>query len=250
MLTLYFSGTGNTKYAAERFSKTLGFVCHSIEEDINFAQMIRAHTRICVCYPIYGSRMPRFFKEFVLRHQEALKGKEIIILATQLIGSGDGARCFVDVFPKNHFKVIYAEHINMPNNVCNVFFLPVKNGAENQNKLKGANKRIDKICENLRNGKTVKRGFNIFSRILGLGQGAFENIMNNRGKRIKVRSSCNNCGICVKICPMKNLKSVDEKISHNNNCSICYRCVNKCPQKAITTFFHVRPKKQYHGIDA
>ena len=98
MLTLYFSGTGNTKYAAERFSKTLGFVCHSMEDSIDFAEVISKHSRICVCYPIYGSRMPRIFKEFVVKHQALLKNKEIIILITQLIGSGDGARAFIDVF--------------------------------------------------------------------------------------------------------------------------------------------------------
>ena len=248
MLTLYFSGTGNTKYVAERFSKKLGFECHSIEEDINFEQVIGEHFRICVCYPIYGSRMPRIFKEFVIKHQELLKDKEIIILITQLIGSGDGARVFVDVFPKNYFSVIYAEHINMPNNVCNFFLLPLKNGKDNRKKLKRANAVIDKVCKDIENEKSFKRGFNVFSRVLGLSQGAFENQMNKRGKAVRINADCNVCGLCTDICPMKNLSLSNEKIKHNNNCTICYRCVNQCPMKAITTFFHKKPKKQYQGL--
>ena len=248
MLTLYFSGTGNTKYAAERFSKTLGFVCHSIEDNINFEKTIDEHSRICVCYPIYGSRVPRIFKEFVVKHQALFKSKEIIILITQLIGSGDGARAFIDVFPKNHFKVVYAEHINMPNNVCNFFILPLKNGIQNDKKIKKANAKIDKICTDVKNGVVIKRGFNVISKILGLGQGVFENKMNERGKSVRIDKDCNSCGVCVKICPMKNLKVTNGKIDHNNNCTICYRCVNKCPQKAITSFFHTKPKDQYHGI--
>ena len=248
MLTLYFSGTGNTKYAAERFSKTLGFVCHSIEDDVDFAQLIGEHTRICVCYPIYGSRMPRIFKEFFASHSELMKDKEVIILATQLIGSGDGARAFVDAFPKNYFKVIYAEHINMPNNVCNFFLLSIKNGAQNDKKMKKANARIDKTCANIQNGKVIKRGFNVISRILGLAQGAFEDMLNARGKSVRIDKDCSACGVCVTICPMKNLMMEDGKINHNDNCTICYRCVNICPKKAITTFFHKKPKKQYLGL--
>ena len=248
MLTLYFSGTGNTKYAAERLSEILAFKCHSIEEDIDFEQIIGEHFRICVCYPIYGSRMPRIFKEFVMKHQKLLKGKEIIILITQLIGSGDGARAFVDVFPKNHFSVIYAEHINMPNNVCNFFLLPLKNGAENHKMLKRANAKIDKTCKNIKNGKVIKRGFNLISRMFGLMQGIFENQMNERGKKIRIDGDCNACGLCADICSMKNLNLSIGKIKHNDNCTICYRCVNKCPMNAITTFFHSKPKKQYQGL--
>ena len=33
MLTLYFSGTGNSKYAAELFAASMGGECHSIEEE-------------------------------------------------------------------------------------------------------------------------------------------------------------------------------------------------------------------------
>jgi folate-dependent phosphoribosylglycinamide formyltransferase PurN len=55
MLTLYFSGTGNTRFVAENFSKKNGAECHSIEEDLDFGAVIARHRRVCFCYPIYGS---------------------------------------------------------------------------------------------------------------------------------------------------------------------------------------------------
>ncbi|MDR2547724.1 MAG: EFR1 family ferrodoxin [Lachnospiraceae bacterium] len=248
MLTLYFSGTGNTKYVAEQISEKLEGICHSIEDDIDVVELGKNYKRICVCYPIYGSRMPRIFKEFVIKHQELFHNKEIIIIITQLIASGDGARAFIDVFPKNYFQVIYAEHINMPNNVCNFFLLKVKNGEENNKMLARADKKINKTCTRIKDGVIIRRGFNIVSRALGLLQGIFENTMNNKGKSIKTHAACNGCGLCVRHCPMKNLHLDEKKITHDDNCSICYRCVNLCPQKAITTFFHTRPRKQYQGL--
>ncbi len=58
MLTLYFSGTGNTKYIAEKFAENMQADCHSIEEEIDFASLISAADTIAICYPIYGSCVP------------------------------------------------------------------------------------------------------------------------------------------------------------------------------------------------
>ena len=52
MLTIYFSGTGNTKYIAELFSQKMGANCLSIEADVDFQAEIIAHDSIAFCYPI------------------------------------------------------------------------------------------------------------------------------------------------------------------------------------------------------
>ena len=41
MLMLYFSGTGNSKYIAERFSEKINGVCYSIEDKIDFKNEIK-----------------------------------------------------------------------------------------------------------------------------------------------------------------------------------------------------------------
>ena len=80
MLMLYFSGTGNSKYIAERFCNVMnthlpqtasaGLLAHccSIEEKIDFEQLIFSHETIGFCYPIYGSRVPRIMREFVRKY--------------------------------------------------------------------------------------------------------------------------------------------------------------------------------------
>ena len=100
MLTLYFSGTGNTKYIAEEFSKLMDAKCISIEAEVDFTQEIKSHDCIAFCYPIYGSRVPRNMREFVAKHMSDLTGKKIIIFVTQAFLSGDGARVFTDMFWK------------------------------------------------------------------------------------------------------------------------------------------------------
>ncbi|MHB1152933.1 MAG: EFR1 family ferrodoxin [Eubacteriales bacterium] len=119
MLMLYFSGTGNSKYIAETFSNRMNALCYSIEEPRTFGDIIKQNEIIGFCFPTYGSRIPRIMRAFVLRHINQLKSKKLIIFCTQLMFSGDGARVFTDLLPKNHVEVIYAEHFNMPNNLCN-----------------------------------------------------------------------------------------------------------------------------------
>lgn len=249
MVMLYFSGTGNSKYIANLFSKNMDAKCYSIEEKIDFDQVIKEHNTIGFCYPIYGSCVPRIMREFVIKYVEKLKNKKLIIFCTQLMFSGDGARIFMDLLPDGYGNVIYAEHFNMPNNICNINIFPIKNGEETKKYLKVANKKMNSVCDDLKKGKVKKRGFNKLSSFLGKSQSSHwpEIEENNKGS-VKVDNDCIKCKLCVRICPMKNLDSNHKGIIQNNNCIVCYRCVNACPKKAITVLIHKKPKKQYKGV--
>ena len=261
MLTLYFSGTGNTKYVANLFSSQMDAECFSIESNIDFKAKIESHEIIAFCYPVYGSRVPLIMREFVAKNISAIKGKKLIILVTQLIFSGDGARVLCDLFPENYVEVIYAQHFNMPNNICNFALMRQVSARKLQQKKDKANKKIATICQDIESGVIKRRGFSAFSRFLGKIQGnhwqgdskkvfALEGTMEYRAKHgLKIDDDCTMCGICVRICPMKNLEISHDKISHKNNCTVCYRCVNYCPQKAITVFLHAKPKWQYQGVE-
>ena len=59
MVAIYFSGTGNSEYISRRFSDLMGAECHSIEEDVDFERLLSGAETLAVCYPIYGSLVPR-----------------------------------------------------------------------------------------------------------------------------------------------------------------------------------------------
>ena len=189
-------------------------------------------------------------REFVSKHVELLKYKKLIIFCTQLMFSGDGARVFTDLLPEGYGKVIYAEHFNMPNNICNSGIFPVKNGEKTKKYIKTAQKKIDRICNDLQKGKIKLRGFNKVSNIMGKGQGAYWQEIEEKNKSsVQVDEDCIKCGLCARLCPMKNLNLTTKEVVHNDNCILCYRCVNACPKKAITVLIHTKPKEQYKGIN-
>ena len=249
MLMLYFSGTGNSKYIANLFAEKTGAKCHSIEENLDFAKLIVGHDKVAFCYPIYGSCVPRIMREFVSAHAAQLNDKKLIIFCTQLMFSGDGACAFTRLLPNSRDNVVYAEHFNMPNNICNFALFPVKNREQAKKYLLTAEKKMNKVCNNIKQGIVKKRGFSTFSWLLGKVQSAsWPTIEAKNISSARVDKDCVRCGICVKLCPVKNL-SLDEKgIKQHDNCIICYRCVNACPEKAITVLLHKKPWVQYKGV--
>ena len=249
MIMLYFSGTGNSKYIAELFCRHMDAECYSIEDDIDFEKLIKSNETIGFCYPVYGSRAPRILREFAVKQRETLKNKKLIIFCTQVLFSGDGARSFTDIFPRGHIKVMYAEHFLMPNNVCNFFLTPLESEKKVERYVMNAERKMQLVCENIKAGVIKKRGFNIISRLLGLPQGVFVPLLERKARKsVKINAGCNQCGLCVSLCPMDNLINENGKITHKNNCIACYRCINKCPEKAINVFVNGRIKKQYNGL--
>jgi len=187
-----------------------------------------------------------------------INGKKIIVLVTQVLFSGDGARVFTDMFWDGAIDVIYAEHFLMPNNVCNLPLLWRTNQRKVERCVQRANIKMNRVCQNIKNRVVVKRGFSRLSQVLGsiqgrLWQGSSKEVhpakhsAENMSKAgVKIHKQCNNCEKCILVCPMKNLENVQGKVTQKGNCTVCYRCVNLCPKRAITVMkFHRRPRWQY-----
>ena len=249
MVMLYFSGTGNSKYIAGLFCRQFNSKAYSIEENIDFEELIKQEETIGFCYPVYASRVPRIMREFAVKYTDHLKNKKLIIFCTQVLFSGDGARSFTDIFPRGHVKVIYAEHFLMPNNVCNFFLTPLESEKKVEKYIANAERKMRLVCADIKAGTIKKRGFNIISRILGLIQGVFVPAMEKMARKsVRINDNCTQCGLCIELCPMSNLAGENGKITHKNNCTACYRCINKCPEKAINVFIRGKIKKQYNFI--
>lgn len=250
MLTIYFSGTGNSRYIAEQFSKRMKWACFSIEEKADFDRLIKDADTIAFCYPIYGSDVPLIMQNFLHEHASLLENKKLIIFCTQLLFSGDGARVMTDYLLGVPHQVIYAEHFNMPNNICNFFLFRVPTQKRIEGYVRRADRKLLRVCNEINQGRIRLRGFNPISKYTGLltQRKGFQKMLIHIKTDVLVDEDCISCGKCVQLCPMKNLILENKVIVQQNNCTACFRCVNECPKQAITVFIHRKVKKQYHGI--
>ena len=92
MLGIYFSGTGNSKYALEVFLREYGhdFVFCSIE-DKRLPEHINLHDEIVFSYPVQYSAVPKILRDFIQNNASLWQGKKVFIIATMALFSGDGS---------------------------------------------------------------------------------------------------------------------------------------------------------------
>ncbi len=102
MVGIYFSGTGNSRYALELFlqeynkevepQRDADFIGGAFSiEDGNAVDAVRVHDTIAFSYPVQYSTVPKILRDFVIDNQELWKNKKIFIIATMGLFSGDGA---------------------------------------------------------------------------------------------------------------------------------------------------------------
>ena len=48
-------------------------------------------------------------------------------------------------------------------------------------------------------------------------------------------ADCDNCGLCIKACPVKAIRKVDHRPFWTFSCESCMRCMSNCPKRAIET---------------
>ena len=254
LAAFYFSGTGNTRYVAERLCKKLSSdyqtELHDITSSANLTDKMAQADLVLLAFPIYGSAPPIPMRQFVHALGKRFSGKRVVIAETQYFFSGDGAASIGRTVEKYGGKVVAAEHFNMPNNLADCKIFAIRNGKELEKMLARAEKRIDAFAERILKGTARRRGFGLLPHAVGYccqrkfwWKGEAE-----KRKRLKIdKSQCVGCGACARSCPIGNLHMESGKAVATGNCVFCYRCVNLCPRRAITLVGSTPPEKQYRG---
>lgn len=236
MVGIFFSGTGNTKFCVTRFlDKCNGGNAYSIEDEAAVSALSEDN-EIVLGYPVYYSSIPKIMRDFIENNAELWRGKNVFIIATMGLFSGDGAGVSARILKKLGAKITGGLHVKMPDNIGDVKLLK-KSHEENREIIKQAAQKLDEAAEMLQNGKPPRDGLNFFHHIAGLfGQRLwFYGKTKNYTKNPKIdRKQCVGCGACVRLCPMENITLQDRKAVSGNKCTMCYRCFSNCPRQAIT----------------
>jgi len=61
-----------------------------------------------------------------------------------------------------------------------------------------------------------------------------------------VDTRCNKCGLCIQLCPSKNVSMQDDKLSWQNHCEQCLACIQWCPQEAMQYGKKTPAYSRYH----
>ncbi len=237
MIGIYFSGTGNSKYALETFCRKYDkeTSVYSIEDEYVLSA-VKAADMITIAYPVQYSTVPKILRDFIIDNNELWKEKKVFVIATMGLFSGDGSGMLGRLLKRYGAEVIGGLHLKMPDSIGDEKALkrPLE---KNKELVRNANLKIRKSVRLLKAGKPTREGIGPLYRLAGFfGQRLyFGHKTKNYSDKLKIDAEkCVGCGKCEKLCPMKNISIRDKVAVASDRCTMCYRCINKCPKQAIT----------------
>ena len=202
------------------------------------SELLKRHDDVVFAYPVYFSDLPQIVREFICENSANFRGKNVFIIATMEIFSGDGAGCAARILRRAGAKITGGAHVRMPAFILDVAIFSYS-AQKNERVIKEANAKLERVAQAFAAGNPPQEGLGMLCRIAGLlGQRLWMKIWDKtpfaKHKPILDTARCSGCGECAKSCPMQNIKIEHGKAKFGERCTICYRCVNKYKQKAIT----------------
>lgn len=237
MLGIYFSGTGNSKFAAECFCKNYDKDSKALSiEDQDAISEIKRSDLLVFSYPVQYSTVPKILRDFITNNSELWMNKKVFIIATMGLFSGDGSGILGRLLHGFGAEVIGGLHLKMPDSIGDEKALkrPLE---KNKELVRAAESKIKESVRLLKEGNPTREGLGPLYQMAGLfGQRLyFGHKTKEYSSKLKINADkCVVCGLCVKLCPMNNITVASGKAVSGNQCTMCYRCINKCPKQAIT----------------
>jgi len=241
-IIFFFSGTGNsfdvTLKIAEKMKNTDVINISSIKT----IPTITNYKRIGLVFPIYGFTMPNIVSKFILKLP--LNSNAYYFCIVTLGGLSFGAEYrILEMFNKAKLQLQYLSKIFMPENYIIVTKIPTEKTI--MKILNNSIKKVIKITEDIKKYKEQKPKKSLFYNLV-------KNISKEetekwplKAKNYKINNDCTKCKKCIRVCPVENIKMVEDEILFEEHCEYCLCCIHICPQRAINYGNKTIGKKRY-----
>lgn len=229
-IIFYFSGTGNSYAVANKVAEGLGETeLVPIIKIKDFA--IEKYSMIGLVFPVYYIHAPEIVVH-LLDNVNFNPSQRVFIIITH--GASWGY-ALSDVKSRIAFvdnKAIQEFRVNMPGNHI------LEYGAIPQFYqkiiLSKADKKINQIVNAIIHNKSTKPITpNLLARLFKRNGDGKTQVFHDSGKEFYAQSNCQHCGVCEKICPVKNIEISNGIIIWGGQCQHCMACIQWCPHNAI-----------------
>ena len=270
-MILYFSGTGNSKWAAKTLALETGDTLVSIPEVINSdcSFTIEKDEHVGFIFPIHGWRVPNIVKEFLTKLTIKTLGEDTSHVKHYcfcLVTAGDSIGKAMERFQQQLKSVTVNDALSlkavcsliMPESYVGLPGMDVDTKEKELEKKELASKQLKEFSNILKQHPHKDSnqiwGWNqlirgpIPSFFSGPVGGFFERfLITDKPFHVDSRR-CVKCGICANVCPVGDIKGglgFEPEWLHNGKCLTCFSCYHHCPHHAIEFGKRTQKKGQY-----
>ena len=254
-MIFYFSGTGNTRWAAKTISQHTCDALIDISKTENLSQnyTLAENERIGFCFPVHGWRPPMIVRNFIKQMNITnAAGHYCYALCTAGDNIGETVNILKDDLQKREIHLDSAFSLIMPESYVGLPFMDVDTIDNEMKKKQKAAVDLSEYIKYIANRQTgiekltIGRWPKINSRVIG---GFFtKHLITDKPFHV-VDKRCISCGLCATSCPIGNisLNSANQpEWHHDGTCLACFSCYHHCPNHAIEYGYRTKNKGQYY----
>ncbi|MGN1317696.1 MAG: EFR1 family ferrodoxin, partial [Lachnospirales bacterium] len=202
-MIFYFTGTGNSKFIANKIGACLGEKTVDIgvaSKNNEYSYDCSEEQNIGFVFPTYGFCMPSIVSEFITNMELDNLPESVYVFAVNNCGSAQG-RALYDFNKKLMDKNItlnYCRSIVFPDNYIVMYNVP--EDKELRKILRSANIKLANVINNvLRNKNSLELNRGVMTPIYKVMNLVFVKFLNGT-KKFNVNNECVGCGMCADIC--------------------------------------------------
>lgn len=246
-MIFYFTGTGNSRYVAERLSRrdTVVSIGESLRKD-RYEFDAGDEPSVGFVVPVYFFGVPSVVLEFVSR-LKLTKASGAYVYTVLTCGGKTGAagRMLCGALGKIGITVDATYSVLFPSNYIPLKAAP-KPGEVSRIQQRASVSLIslkDSIAARESGEHDVLRGImpSVMTALLYPLYG-----ISRKTEKFSVTARCTGCGACVRMCPECAIEMREGRpVWVKSHCSLCVACLNRCPRGAIELGKRTSGRRRY-----
>lgn len=244
-MVLYFSGTGNSRNAAQKIAEQTQDGCLDLFQKIRDGDYSAIHSErpIVVVCPIYAWRIPNLLRDH-LQKAELSGSQKVYFVVTCGSDTGNVSGYLKQLCQKWGWEYAGDAEVVMPGNYI-ALFEDVSEEAAVQI-IRAAAPTLEQIAAVIRSGKPFpEKQVSMKERILSGAVCDLFYALLVKDKAFRVTDSCIGCGKCARGCVLNNIEMVEGRPVWQGNCTHCMACIDGCPKDAIEYGKSTKGKVRY-----